>query len=431
MRRVMTSLAVLAATLVAALGIPAVASATTGPTQLILPTNLQFAYLGHWCGGIGMQTFATGFDPTTGYPTGDVFLTTTCSSGGRGSHPDTFTAWVSASWYYTGSIVSSSLLSSTPTVDPALTAYDAYGNEVTNASNNAFVQLASTFNPAPVVTGLSASIGPASGGTSVTISGYGLTGATAVSFGGAVAVSFTVNGDTSITAVSPSTGAGTVDVTVTTAGGPSATGSADQFTFVPQPNVTALSPNSGPLTGHTPVTITGTGFTDATTVAFGGTPTQFTVVDDSTIDAVAPVGEAVDSAAVTVSSIGGTSPSTPAGVYNYTAPVVCSKVSGTLGGSIAIAKCTPKSKSNVSAVLDPTGTFFTWAPSGQTTTVSLSAPYSLGQGACPKGHVEWVYSGTVTGGTSTYTTNGDLFGAVACASKTGVLSTLKGYTTTF
>jgi large repetitive protein len=431
MRRVMTSLAALAAMLVATFGIPSVATATTGPTQLILPANLQFAYLGHWCGGIGMQTFATGFDPTTGYPTGDVFLTTTCSSGGRGSHPDTFTAWVSASWYYTGSIVSSSLLTTTPTVDPALTAYDAYGNEVYNTSNNAFVQLAPTFNPAPIVTGISTTVGPASGGTSITISGYGLTGATAVAFGGAAAASFTVNGDTSVTAVSPSTSAGTVDVTVTTAGGVSATSSADQFTFVPQPTVTGLSPSSGPLTGRTPVTITGSGFTAATTVSFGGIPALFTVVDDSTIDAIAPVGEAVDSVAVTVSSIGGTSPSTPADVYNYTPPVVCTKVSGIVGVSLTIARCTPHQKTNLTATLDPTGTFFTWAPSKQTTTVSLNAPYSPGRGSCPLGHVEWYYSGTVTGGTSSYTTNGDVFGAVTCASKTGTLALATGYTVSF
>ena len=50
---------------------------------------------------------------------------------------------------------------------------------------------------------------------------------------------------TSITATAPA-GTGTVDVTVTTPGGTSATSSADQFTYVPAPTVGNVSPTSGP-----------------------------------------------------------------------------------------------------------------------------------------------------------------------------------------
>src|SRR5207248_630505 len=70
--------------------------------------------------------------------------------------------------------------------------------------------------------------GPLSGGTVVTITGAGLSGATAVAFGGAPA-GFTVNSDTSITAVAPPGAAGPVDVTVTTPGGTSAASPADVF----------------------------------------------------------------------------------------------------------------------------------------------------------------------------------------------------------
>ena len=85
---------------------------------------------------------------------------------------------------------------------------------------------------APAVTGVSPGSGPVSGGTSVTITGSGFTGATAVNFGGTVASSFTVNGDTSVTATAPAaTAVGPVDVTVTTPSGTSATSSADQFTY--------------------------------------------------------------------------------------------------------------------------------------------------------------------------------------------------------
>lgn len=70
-----------------------------------------------------------------------------------------------------------------------------------------------TFVSAPRVTGVSATSGPAAGGTSLTITGTGFTGATSVDFGMTAAAIFTVNSDTSITTVSPIASAGAVDVT--------------------------------------------------------------------------------------------------------------------------------------------------------------------------------------------------------------------------
>ena len=82
----------------------------------------------------------------------------------------------------------------------------------------------------PTVTGMSPTSGPAAGGTLVTITGTGFTGATAVDFGTTPATDVTVVNDTTVTADSPA-GTGTVDVTVTTPGGTSATSPADQFTY--------------------------------------------------------------------------------------------------------------------------------------------------------------------------------------------------------
>ena len=87
---------------------------------------------------------------------------------------------------------------------------------------------------APTVTGLSPTSGPAAGGTLVTITGTGFTGATAVDFGTTAATDFTVVNDTTITAVSPA-GTGVANVTVTTPAGTSAISAADQFTFVVAP----------------------------------------------------------------------------------------------------------------------------------------------------------------------------------------------------
>ncbi|TCO61100.1 PxKF domain-containing protein [Actinocrispum wychmicini] len=86
----------------------------------------------------------------------------------------------------------------------------------------------------------------------------------------------------------------------------------------PTPTVTAVNPASGPTTGGTIVTITGTKFTGATAVAFGTTAaTSFTVNSDTSITATAPAATAgpVD---VTVTTSSGTSATNPADRYTYT-----------------------------------------------------------------------------------------------------------------
>jgi IPT/TIG domain len=82
----------------------------------------------------------------------------------------------------------------------------------------------------PTVTGISPTRGPSGGGTAVTITGCNFTGATSVSFGTKAAASFTVNSDTSITAVSPP-GSGTVNVVVTKSGVSSTTSVGTEFTY--------------------------------------------------------------------------------------------------------------------------------------------------------------------------------------------------------
>jgi len=82
----------------------------------------------------------------------------------------------------------------------------------------------------PVVTGISPTTGSSAGGTTVTITGEHLAGATAVMFGTNAGTILT-NTDTQITATSPAHSAGPVHVTVVTAGGISATSAADLFTY--------------------------------------------------------------------------------------------------------------------------------------------------------------------------------------------------------
>ena len=104
---------------------------------------------------------------------------------------------------------------------------------------------ASTPITPPTVTSVSPTSGSTTGGTSVTITGTGFTGATAVKFGSTSAGSYTISSDTQITATAPA-GSGTVDVTVTTSAGTSATSAADQFTYAAPntaPTLTASAAN--------------------------------------------------------------------------------------------------------------------------------------------------------------------------------------------
>ncbi|HVS41360.1 MAG TPA: YCF48-related protein, partial [Candidatus Dormibacteraeota bacterium] len=88
------------------------------------------------------------------------------------------------------------------------------------------------FHPSPLVTAVSPASGPLNCSASITVTGSGFLGATAVSFGTVPAPSFTVVSDTQITTDAPAVlGAQTVDVTVVAPGGTSTTGAADQYSY--------------------------------------------------------------------------------------------------------------------------------------------------------------------------------------------------------
>jgi hypothetical protein len=159
---------------------------------------------------------------------------------------------------------------------------------------------------APTIEGMTPREGPEAGGTTVRISCF-CSRASAIKFGSSNA-SFTVNGDGSVTATSPP-GSGTVLVTVTTTGGTSGPSSLAEFTYVPPPTVTEVTPNTGPAAGDTPVTITGVNFTNASAVMFGSAAaTTFHVVNSTTISAVSPAGSGtVDVVVVTPGGASATS----------------------------------------------------------------------------------------------------------------------------
>ncbi|TQF07954.1 cell surface receptor IPT/TIG domain-containing protein [Kitasatospora acidiphila] len=173
--------------------------------------------------------------------------------------------------------------------------------------------VAFTYVAVPVLTSIVPLAGPSSGGTAVTLSGTGLSGTTAVSFGGTPAA-FTVVSDTSVVATAPA-GSGTVPVTVTTPGG---TSNSLAYTYATPPVVASIAPDQGPASGGNTVTVTGSGFSGATAVHFGtAAASSFTVVSATQITATVPAGSP-GPAQVTVTAPGGTS--SPVLYYYLSAP---------------------------------------------------------------------------------------------------------------
>ncbi|WP_295215675.1 putative Ig domain-containing protein [uncultured Brevundimonas sp.] len=174
---------------------------------------------------------------------------------------------------------------------------------------------------APVVNAVSPASGPTAGGTTVILTGQQFANATAVTFGGTAATSFTVNSATQITATAPA-GTGTVNIRVTTAGGTSATSAANQYTYVGAPTVSAIAPTGGSSGGGTPVTITGTNFVsnNTYTATFGATTVPATYASATTLTATAPAG--AGTVQVTVVNTTTSQAGTGSASYSYAAPTV-------------------------------------------------------------------------------------------------------------
>ena len=99
----------------------------------------------------------------------------------------------------------------------------------------------------PVVTSLAPASGSTAGGDGVVVFGTGLGGATAVGFGSAAGTILSVDAaGTRLVALTPP-GSGTVDVTVTTPVGTSATGAADRYAYV-KPQATGGGTTTGGTT---------------------------------------------------------------------------------------------------------------------------------------------------------------------------------------
>jgi hypothetical protein len=222
--------------------------------------------------------------------------------------------------------------------------YNQLDITVTTPNGTSLVTVSSQFTyiPPPVITAVSPAAGPTAGGNTVTITGTGFRFSlarevTGLAFGSTPVTSYTVNSATQITATVPPGAAGTVDITMTAPGNVAVpTSAADQYTYLPVPAVTGVSPGSGQSVGGNTVTVTGTGFTDASAVSFGTVPaTSFTVNSDSSITATVPTG-AVGIDDVTVTTPGGTSATSAADHYVYH-PTCTTTITGTNSSKITVS----------------------------------------------------------------------------------------------
>jgi hypothetical protein len=139
----------------------------------------------------------------------------------------------------------------------------AVGVVVTTPSGDSPAAAGATFTfesstvPGPTVSGVAPSSGPVVGGTSVTITGTNLTGATGVTVGGAAATDVVVVNDTTVTATTPAHDAGAVGVVVTTPSGDSPAAAGATFTYVEAPPVCTTPSPIRSVRGA--ITITGAG----------------------------------------------------------------------------------------------------------------------------------------------------------------------------
>jgi hypothetical protein len=163
----------------------------------------------------------------------------------------------------------------------------------------------------------------------VVITGSNFTGATAVSFGGVAAASFTVDNDNQITATVGIGSSGAVKVTTpvsfTTLAG---------FTYLAPlsaPTITSFSPTSG-ATGAS-IVITGTNFTTATAVNFGGDAAASFVINSST--QITAIVDAGNSGSVAVTNPDGFA-TRPGFTYIPPTPTISSFTPTSSGGGVTV-----------------------------------------------------------------------------------------------
>ena len=189
----------------------------------------------------------------------------------------------------------------------------------------------------PTITSFTPANGLSVGGTTVVITGTEFVGywkitLVTVTVDGYPVRSLSVDSDTQLTITLPPqqpNATSTPPIVITAVGG-TVTSAPQSFRYV-NPRVTGISPNSGPSTGGTPITITGTNFSGPVNVFLGtNNATSIVVVNSTTITAIVPPGTGIVS--VTVGNV------TVSRLYTYIPPSITNiyPSSGSTEGGIPI-----------------------------------------------------------------------------------------------
>ena len=262
--------------------------------------------------------------------------------------------------------------------------------KITNTGNvNIFgTDYGTTYNPVTITVQSSSALtvtgfAPATGGTgtTVTISGSNFINVTGVTIGG-VPTAYTVINSTSIAAVVGNGFSGSICVTTNTdsiGSNFNTVCSAGSFTYTTSSNTSPVISGFAPIdagTGTT-VTITGTGFTGATVVNFGGiAAASFNIVDDNTITAV--VGSGATGTVDVSSPYGGSSLSGFTYIATNTAPAFVNS------SPQAFAICQNASATSINSLLtitDPDASQTeTYSVTGNPSHGSITAGTTVGSG---------------------------------------------------
>jgi hypothetical protein len=189
------------------------------------------------------------------------------------------------------------------------------------------------FYESPVIDFLTPAGGSIGAGISTVLTGSGFTGMTSVTFDGAAA-SCSVTNNSHINCTIPLHAAGAVDVVVTTPDGVAT--STNGFRYYDYPTVSGISIASGPNTGGTGVSVSGTNLTGFTSVTFGGTSASCSLANDSQLNCNRPA-HATGTASVVVTTPGGSATS-PVDFTYYGPPTVETIVpnSGLVAGGTSV-----------------------------------------------------------------------------------------------
>jgi len=293
-----------------------------------------------------------------------------------------------------------------------------------------------TYTGGPTITSISPTGGPLTAGTTFTITGTNLGATTSVSFCGSAATSLMIT-STTVTGQAPAGTAGPCTVVLTTPGGTAVV----NYAYGSTATVTTISPLSGPVTGGTGFTITGTNLGGTTMVDFCGAAATSVSATPTTVTGITPARPA-GACTVTVFAPGGTVTTT----FTYgTAPVVTTitpasgpTTGGTvvtlaganLGGATGVTFCgdpatavTVVTATTVTATSPPRAAGV--CPVVVTTPGGTSAPVSFTYGAAPTVASISPTSGPSSGGTSFTITGTNLAGTTSvtfCGSAAGGLA---------